>query len=235
MPDLLTLEKLSGGYNQAEVLHDVDLRIAEGESVALVGPNGAGKSTLLKIISGLLAARRGSFSVSGKRADRWSAARLVAGGLVHVPEGRQVFPGVTVAENLWLGGYAKPLERTRRREEVLSLFPRLAERLTQRAETLSGGEQQMLAIGRGLMAGPRLLMIDEPSLGLAPVIIDTLTEALIAIRQKLHVALLLVEQNALLSRQVCDRTYIIVNGAIARISDSELEHEEMMRLYGGQV
>jgi len=232
MAELLKISQLSGGYNGSQVVKDIDLEIHPGEGVALVGPNGAGKSTLLKIVSGLLPAQRGSVAVAGRDIRSWSSSFRVRQGVVHVPEGRQVFPGLSVAENLWLGGYVAPALRDERREQVLDLFPKLRQRLDQPADTLSGGEQQMLAIGRGLMSNPKLLMIDEPTLGLAPVVVDALIDALAAIRTMFGVSLMMVEQNAMLAREVCSRAYIMVGGKIVRQqATAALEQSELMRTY----
>ena len=234
MVDILKIERLRGGYGGSEIVRDIDLAVAAGEGVALVGPNGAGKSTFLKIVSGLLPAQSGAILVHGEDASRWTSAALVRSGLVHVPEGRQVFPGLSVDENLWLGGYAAPHRRKELREQVLEIFPKLGQRLKQAADTMSGGEQQMLAIGRGLMAAPRLLMIDEPTLGLAPVVVDSLIEALVTVRQRLGIALLMVEQNAMLAKEVCHLAYVMVGGKIVLKGQTEsLTQEDLMKAYAG--
>jgi branched-chain amino acid transport system ATP-binding protein len=235
MSELISTKALRGGYGRAEVVKLVDLTVDAGEGVALIGPNGAGKSTLLRILSGLLPPKEGTIVVRGQPANGWSSSRLVRNGIVHVPEGRQVFPGLSVDENLWLGGYVAPDMRAERREQVLELFPKLRQRLTQTANTLSGGEQQMLAIGRGLMSNPKLLMIDEPTLGLAPVVVDALIDALCKIRERFGVSLLMVEQNALLAKEACSRAYIMVGGRVVKEeSTAALEQEELMRIYAGR-
>jgi branched-chain amino acid transport system ATP-binding protein len=216
------------------VLQNISLDVPAGRNVAIVGPNGAGKSTLLKVISGIITPSDGTIRIRGEDASGWSSERTVAKGIIHVPEGRQVFPGLSVAENLWLGGYTKPHKRRELLEGVLELFPRLKERLKQAADSLSGGEQQMLAIGRGLMAEPRVLMLDEPTLGLAPVVIDLMTEALLNLRSRSDLSLLVVEQNVQLTRGLCDVAYILVDGRIVMSgSTEELIGNDVMKIYLG--
>ena len=172
---LLDIRAVNAGYGRTEVLRNVDVAIAPGEIVALLGSNGAGKSTLNRVISGLLRPRVGSILFEGRSIDRARPSEIVERGLIHVPEGRKIFPNMTVSENLDLGSYRRASQRrTQNRDRAFAVFPRLAERRTQYAGTLSGGEQQMLAIGRGLMAEPRLLILDEPSLGLSPRLVEDL-------------------------------------------------------------
>ncbi len=196
-------------------VRDVSLEVRTGEIVALIGSNGAGKTTTLRVICGLLPLRAGRVEVDGVSVGGLTPAAMVAGGIAHVPEGRQLFPTMTVLENLELG--ARTPESRRRRAEsldrVLSLFPRLAERRRQIAGTLSGGEQQMTAIGRALMARPRLLMLDEPSLGLAPVVVTSIFDNLRVINAD-GVTILLVEQNVLRALRLCHRAYVLENGTI---------------------
>src|ERR1700719_3152826 len=199
---LLAISGLAAGYGATEVLRDIDLAVVPGEIVAILGANGAGKSTLNRAISGALRATRGTIQFAGSAIERETPGASVRRGLIHVPEGRCVFPNLTVAENLDLGGYRRA--RTRRiqnRERVFAIFPRLAERHTQRAGTLSGGEQQMLAVGRGLMAEPRLLILDEPSLGLSPLLVEELFALIRSINGQ-GIALLLIEQNVVQSLDV---------------------------------
>jgi branched-chain amino acid transport system ATP-binding protein len=236
MGDALTVSNLWAGYDRSIVLQDVSLTVPAGKNVAIVGPNGAGKSTFLKVMSGIIRPSDGTILVKGSNASGWSSERAVASGIIHVPEGRQVFPGLSVAENLWLGGYSKPDRRKELLEGVLELFPRLKERMTQAADSLSGGEQQMLAIGRGLMAEPAVLMLDEPTLGLAPVIIDLMTEALIRLRARSDLSLLVVEQNVQLTRGLCEHAYILVDGRIAMSGPTdELIGNDMMKIYLGSA
>src|SRR4030088_2958459 len=198
---LLAVNEIEAYYGRVWALHSVSLEVAEGSVIALLGANGAGKTTTLRVISGLLRPTRGSVEVDGTRIDGWSPDRMVRAGIVQVPEGRQIFADLTVRENLLLGGYARRDLGPARQEasRVFEYFPRLRERLQQRAGTLSGGEQQMLAIGRALMARPRLLLLDEPSLGLAPLVVLRIGETLARINADHGVAMLLVDQSTALA------------------------------------
>jgi branched-chain amino acid transport system ATP-binding protein len=209
---ILAVRGLHAGYGATEILRGVDLTVGQGEIVAVLGANGAGKSTLNRTISGVMRPTRGSIRFADATIEREKPSAIVARGLIHVPEGRRIFPNMTVRENLDLGAYrrARP-RRDNNRNKVLAIFPRLAERQRQRAGTLSGGEQQMLAIGRGLMAEPRLLILDEPSLGLSPLLVEELF-ALIKRVNAEGIALLLVEQNVVQSLEVAKRAYILDNG-----------------------
>jgi branched-chain amino acid transport system ATP-binding protein len=213
MSTLLRIDGIEVGYGDMTAVRDVSLEVREGETVALIGANGAGKTTTLRAVSGLLPLRRGRIELEGQRLDGRSSAQIVARGVAHVPEGRQLFPTMTVRENLELG--ARTPEARRRvadsLAEVFDLFPRLRERTAQLAGTLSGGEQQMCAIGRGLMARPRLLMLDEPSLGLAPVMVKAIFEDLARINGR-GITILLVEQNVLRSLRLAHRGYVLENG-----------------------
>jgi branched-chain amino acid transport system ATP-binding protein len=212
---VLEVRELRGGYGAVEVLRGIDLEIGAGEIVAVLGSNGAGKSTFNNTVCGLLPASGGSIRFDGRDITCARAADIVAAGLVQVPEGRRVFPDLTVRENLLLGGYRRGrAHRDRNLERVLATFPRLGERTSQRAGALSGGEQQMLAIGRGLMAEPRLLILDEPSLGLAPLLVEEMF-ALVARLNAEGLAILLVEQNVGQSLEVARRAYVLENGACA--------------------
>jgi branched-chain amino acid transport system ATP-binding protein len=209
---ILTVSGLHVGYGATEILRGVDLRVDVGEIVAVLGSNGTGKSTLNRAISGVTRAWRGAIRFEDAPIERERPAAIVARGLIHVPEGRRIFPNMTVRENLDLGAYRRGrARREHNRSRVFSIFPRLSERQYQRAGTLSGGEQQMLAIGRGLMAEPKLLILDEPSLGLSPLLV----EELFALIKSIHadgIALLLVEQNVMQSLEVAERAYILDNG-----------------------
>jgi branched-chain amino acid transport system ATP-binding protein len=209
---LLVIEGLHAGYGETQVLRGIDLAVNEGEIVAVLGSNGVGKSTLNRTISGIVRARAGSIRFAGAEIGREKPRGIVAQGLIHVPEGRRIFPNLTVRENLDLGSYARAgTRRADNRERVFTIFPRLYERRAQTAGTLSGGEQQMLAIGRGLMAEPRLLILDEPSLGLSPLLV----EELFALIRRIHaegVSIMLVEQNVVQSLEVADRAYILAEG-----------------------
>jgi len=212
---MLEVRGLHAGYGPFEVLRGIDLDVHAGEIVAVLGANGVGKTTLNRVLSGLLAPRAGSVRFQGEDITRADHARIVRAGLIHVPEGRKIFPNLSVRDNLLLGAYARG--RTQRGSSlayVLATFPRLQERLGQLAGSMSGGEQQMLAIGRGLMGQPRLLVLDEPSLGLSPL----LTEELFALIGRLHaggLSMLLVEQNVVQSLAVAKRAYVIENGLVA--------------------
>jgi branched-chain amino acid transport system ATP-binding protein len=212
--ELLAITALHAGYGATEILRGIDLTVHERETVAVLGSNGAGKSTLNRAISGVLRPWRGAVAFQGRAIARARPAAIVKRGLIHVPEGRRIFPNMTVAENLDLGCYRRARgHRAQNRERVYGIFPRLAERQRQRAGTLSGGEQQMLAIGRGLMAEPVLLILDEPSLGLSPMLVEELFGLIRRINQE-GIALLLVEQNVMQSLEVAQRAYVLDNGAI---------------------
>ena len=213
MPEpLLSLAEVHAGYGSTEILRGVNFALHSGEIVTILGPNGAGKSTMSRTISGIVRTWRGSIRFKGVSIEREAPAKIVERGLIHVPEGRRIFPNMTVRENLDLGSYRRARRsRAENRERVFSIFQRLSERQSQRAGTLSGGEQQMLAIGRGLMGEPDLLMLDEPSLGLSPLLVEELF-ALIKSINKQGIALLLIEQNVVQSLDVAQRAYILDNG-----------------------
>src|SRR5689334_6385939 len=209
---LLSLSEVHAGYGGTEVLRGVNFAVHPGEIVTILGPNGAGKSTMSRTISGIVRSFRGTIRFKGTAIERETPAAIVARGLIHVPEGRRICPNMTVYENLDLGTYRRARRtRTQNRERVFSIFPRLAERQSQHAGTLSGGEQQMLAIGRGLMAEPELLMLDEPSLGLSPLLVEELFALVKSINAQ-GIALLLIEQNVVQSLEVAQRAYILDNG-----------------------
>ena len=210
----LETEALTAGYGRGgDVLRGVSINVTEGEAVAVLGANGAGKTTLLKTICGLLSARTGSVRLKGSEILGRPAHRIARDGLAHVPEGRQIFVRQTVRENLRLGAMGSP-EWEERQAHLLDVFPVLREKLAQNAGELSGGQQQMLAIARGLMSSPAVLMIDEPSLGLSPKLVDDLTNLLLRVRNELKVAVLLVEQNASVAAGVADRAYILRLGTV---------------------
>ena len=234
---MLRLESVQAGYGDLIAVRDVSLEVRAGEIVALIGSNGSGKTTTLRAICGLLPLRGGRVELDGASVGGLPASAVVARGIAHVPEGRQLFPTMTVLENLELG--ARTPESRRRRaetlERVFALFPRLAERRRQLAGTLSGGEQQMTAVGRALMARPRLLMLDEPSLGLAPVVVTSIFENLRAINRD-GVTILLVEQNVLRALRLSHRGYVLENGTIVLegASDRLLADEGVKRAYLGR-
>jgi branched-chain amino acid transport system ATP-binding protein len=219
---LLKVRGLVAGYGDLAVLRSVDLDIAPGEIVAVLGANGVGKTTLNKALSGLLKSQSGEIHFGGERIDGMAPAEIVAKGLIHVPEGRKLYPTMSVRENLELGSYRRGKSaRARTLEQVLNTFPRLRERLKQRASTLSGGEQQMVAIGRGLMGLPRLLVLDEPSLGLAPRLVDEMFEMILRLNQE-GAAILLVEQNVVQSLDIAHRAHVMEHGAFV-LSGTGLE------------
>jgi branched-chain amino acid transport system ATP-binding protein len=226
---MLDIRDLIVGYGGPDVIDGLSLSVGEGEFIAVLGSNGAGKSTLLKTISGLLRPRGGTIMLGDERIDGRSPARVVDAGVVHCPEGRRVFPEMTVLENLQLGATLRRDGERARLERMYELFPRLHERRAQTAASLSGGEQQMLALGRSLMGAPRLLMLDEPSLGLAPTVVDLVFDAVTQIREE-GVTLLLVEQNAELALELTDRAYVIERGrVVAEGASAELAQSERIR------
>jgi branched-chain amino acid transport system ATP-binding protein len=227
---------VEAGYGDVTAVRAVSLEVRAGEIVALIGSNGAGKTTTLRAISGLLPLRQGTVDLDGRRINGLGSAAIVAAGIAHVPEGRQLFPTMTVQENLELGARTAG-GRARRGEtlaRVFELFPRLSERTRQLAGTLSGGEQQMVAIGRALMARPRLLMLDEPSLGLAPVVVGSIFANLTAINRD-GLTILLVEQNVLRALRLSHRAYVLDNGTITLAGPSVtlLADERIRRAYLG--
>ncbi len=214
MRELLSVENLRAGYGAVEVLRGVDIRISHGELIALLGSNGAGKTTLNAVMSGLLAPRSGRVIFDGEDLTGVHYRRIVQAGLIQVPEGRKVFPNLTVLENLELGAFTRARQRLSENiDRVFETFPRLRERMAQLAGTMSGGEQQMLAIGRGLMAEPKLLILDEPSLGLSPLLVEELFTLIAKLRTD-GLAILLVEQNVGQSLDIADRAYVMENGTI---------------------
>jgi branched-chain amino acid transport system ATP-binding protein len=219
MTEMLEIKGLYTGYGGIDVIHGIDFRVGAGEIVALVGANGAGKSTLVKTISGLMPARAGEILFEGKRIDRLTPRARVLLGIAQVPEGRQVFAGMSVAENLRLGAYARhrgvsEAEMEAQMKQVCEHFPILLQRMDEPVANLSGGQQQMLVIARGLMAKPRLLVLDEPSLGLAPVLVAEIFRLIAGLRAQ-GLSIILSEQNAKLSLAIADRAYVIEMGLVA--------------------
>ena len=233
---ILQLTGVDVAYGDLPALTGIDLVVESGETLSVVGANGAGKTTLLRTVSGLLRARRGEVRFEGERIDRLPCHRVVERGVVHVPEGRKVFPSLTVRENLELGSYTRAARARRAEslERVFTLFPRLHEREAQAAGTLSGGEQQMLAIGRALMSRPKLLMLDEPSLGLAPLIVKEIFHTIAAINRD-GTTVLLVEQNTRQALALSRRGYVLENGRVALVGSGAelLGNEHVKRAYLG--
>jgi branched-chain amino acid transport system ATP-binding protein len=226
---LLEISGLVARIGRADVIRDVELFVDAGEAVCLLGPNGAGKTTLLRTISGLVDAREGSIALSGRDITRERPWNRVGLGIAHVPQDRRTFAGLSVVENLRMGAYLCPSEFDTRRERVFEMFPVLHEKREADAGDLSGGQQQMLAIGRALMSGPRLLLLDEPTLGLAPNLVQGLQEMLAGLAATKEIAMLLVEQNVGLATAVCERAYVLHAGhmmiadrRVAELSDREL-------------
>jgi branched-chain amino acid transport system ATP-binding protein len=215
-PAILTVSGLTAGYGDVQVLWGVDLVVPKGQIVSIVGPNGTGKTTLLLAISGMVRARTGSIKFEDEEIGNQSADRIVRKRLIHVPEGRRLFPTLSVRDNLMLGAYARTdsaAEITRDLEFVYSIFPILAERANQGATTMSGGQQQMCAIGRGIMARPKLLLIDELSLGLAPKAVELLAESLIKINSE-GISILLVEQDVMTAFEIASTGYVLESGKV---------------------
>jgi branched-chain amino acid transport system ATP-binding protein len=230
---LLEIRNLRVSYGAVEAIHGVDLDIEEKSITAILGSNGAGKTTIINAVSGML--RRSGGIMFGGRPLSPKPDRVVRSGIVQIPEGRKIFPGLTVEENLRLGAYtASVRDLSRLMEEQFALFPRLKERINQDAGTLSGGEQQMLAIARGLMGKPRLLMLDEPSLGLAPIIVKDVFRIIENIRAQ-GITVMLVEQNAKKSLGICDKSYVIENGKIVLSGTGQelLNNEQIAKAYLG--
>ena len=234
---LLEVDNIHTYYGNIQALKGISLTVNRGEIVTLIGSNGAGKTTTLRTISGILRPRKGSVRLEGKRIDNVAPDQLVRMGIAHSPEGRRIFSRMTVQENLEMGafarsdrdGIAKDLDR------VLTLFPRLKERMGQRGGTLSGGEQQMLAIGRALMSSPQVLLLDEPSMGLSPILVETIFNIIRDLNQS-GSTILLVEQNALLALQVAHRGYVIETGQIVLedTGQSLLQSEQVRKAYLGE-
>jgi branched-chain amino acid transport system ATP-binding protein len=235
MSALLDIQGLRGGYGRVEVLRGVDLQVNAGEMVALLGSNGAGKSTLNKMVCGLCPAWGGTVRFAGRDLSGAHYRDVVKAGLIQVPEGRKVFPNLSVLENLELGSFTRARERRAANvEKMFHIFPRLRERMAQHAGTLSGGEQQMLAIARGLMAEPVLLILDEPSLGLSPLLVEEMFSLIRELRDG-GLAVLLVEQNVGQSLEIADRAYVLENGSVrfSGLPGELLGSDDLRRAYLG--
>jgi branched-chain amino acid transport system ATP-binding protein len=237
MEKLLTFDDVELYYDHVYALKGVSLEVNEGETVALIGANGAGKSSILRAITGLKKPRRGEIRFRGKRIDGIGPDEIVRMGISMVPEGRRVFPYMTVKDNLLMGAFtrADKAEIADSLERVLARFPRLKERYSQQAGTMSGGEQQMLVIGRALMARPKLLLLDEPSLGIAPKLVQDIARSIVAINRDEKVSVLLVEQNSRMALRISQRAYALTTGSVALSGESAelLNDDRVKRLYLG--
>jgi branched-chain amino acid transport system ATP-binding protein len=233
---VLELDQVDTFYGRVQALHQVSMKVEEGEIVTLIGSNGAGKTTTLRTISGLTRASRGRVRLRGQDISRLTPDKIVVRGIGHAPEGRRVFNRMTVRDNLFLGAYVRKIGDDVRKDEerVFELFPRLKERRHQIAGTLSGGEQQMLAIGRAMMSRPKVLLLDEPSLGLAPILVDTIFQVILDINQQ-GTTILLIEQNASKALQVANRGYVLETGRIVKEGSAKtlLESPDVQRAYLG--
>ena len=236
MSPLLSLDHVCSGYGRIAVLQDVSLSVGKGQIVSLIGANGAGKTTLMMTIAGMPRLSAGRIAFDGGDISQMSTETLIRRGISYVPEGRRIFAQMTVLENLQMGAYFSPPSQYRDDvEAMLTLFPRLRDRMRQRAGTMSGGEQQLLAIARALMARPKLLLLDEPSLGLAPLVVRQIFDTLVSLRETLGLTLLVVEQNARLALSVSDYGYVLRNGRITLSGTGRdlLQSPEVQREYLG--
>jgi branched-chain amino acid transport system ATP-binding protein len=233
-PALLNIEGLHAGYGPIEVLHGIDLSVGDGEVVVVLGANGAGKTTTMRAISGVIA-RRGTLTFDGKSIASATADQIVRAGIAQVPQGRGTFVDLTVEENLRVGAYVRNDDPSLDMERWYEVFPRLAERRTQKAGSLSGGEQQMLAIARALMSRPRLILCDEPSLGLAPIIVQGMFETLSHLNKDEGMSILLVEQNANLAMEIAHRAYLLEAGSIVASGNAKelLDDDSVRKAYLG--
>ena len=233
---MLKIDNLEVAYGNIKAIKGISLEVNQGEIVTLIGSNGAGKSTTLRAISGILKPRSGSITFKGERIDGVEGHEIVAKGICQSPEGRRIFPRMTVDENLDLGAFLRDDKAAiaADRQRVLELFPRLQERINQKAGTMSGGEQQMLAVGRALMGSPELLLLDEPSMGLAPVLVDMIFETIEKINKQ-GTTILLVEQNALAALNVADRAYVLESGSIKMSGKAKdlISNDEVTKAYLG--
>ena len=222
---MLNVEKIDVYYGKVQALFDVSLHVEVGEIISIIGANGAGKSTIMKTIMGINRPQRGTITLESRPISGLHTHRIVRENVVLIPEGREIFPKLSVADNLEMGAYSRAYSKADYNahvEAMYDLFPRLRERAKQQAGTLSGGEQQMLTIARGLMSDPKLLMLDEPSLGLAPVIVDDMFDVIVRIHKERNIPIILVEQNAFMALSISDRGYVLENGHIAMEGPSEM-------------
>ena len=235
---MLQIKGINSFYGKVQALHDIDFEAGESEIVSLIGSNGAGKSTLMKSVMGIVKPRTGDILFENKSIFKNSTSSIVEKGIVYVPEGREVFTNLSVLDNLAMGAFCRKYSAGHFKElleEMHAMFPRLKDRRNQKAGTLSGGEQQMLAIARGLMSSPKLIMFDEPSLGLAPVIVDEVFDTIIRINKEKKIPIILVEQNAFMALTVSQRCYVLENGEIKLTGPSKalINSEEIKKAYLG--
>ncbi len=235
---MLKVSDINVFYGKVQALFDVSLEVGEEEIVSVIGANGAGKTTLMKTIIGMNKTQTGNIEFNGKEITNQKPHISIYDGIVYVPEGREIFPEMSVEINLEMGAFSKKYSSAQlkeHQEEVYTLFPRLKERARQKAGTLSGGEQQMLAIGRGIMSDPKLILFDEPSLGLAPVIVDEMFDAIVEINKRKKTPVIIVEQNAFMAMSISSRTYVLENGRVAHSGKSSelLESPEIKKAYLG--
>ncbi len=235
---MLEVKGIDAYYGNVQALKDISLEVKSQEIISIIGSNGAGKTTLMNCIMGIVPVRSGEIIYKGKNISLLSTHMITRSGLVQIPEGREIFPNMTVLENLEMGSYSVKRTKAGMREkinEMYDLFPRLKERRTQKAGSLSGGEQQMVAIARGLMSDPELLMCDEPSLGLAPVIVDEVFDTLVRINKEKKMPIIIVEQNAYMALTISSRCYVIENGSIAISGDSKdlIKSDRIIKAYLG--
>jgi branched-chain amino acid transport system ATP-binding protein len=236
---VLSINDIHTYYGKIEALKGISVRVDEGEIVTLIGANGAGKSTILKTVSGLLSPREGSIEFLGEKISGLKVHEVTAKGVIQVPEGRRIFPRMTVEENLGMGAFLRTKDAAGVKESmewVFELFPRLKERRNQKGGTLSGGEQQMLATARGMMADPKLLMLDEPSMGLAPVVVEIIFDTILKLN-KAGITILLVEQNAAMALQIANRGYVLETGSVALEGSGKdlLVNEKVRKTYLGEA
>lgn len=235
---MLEVKNIDVYYGKVQALRDISVTVGEQEIVSVIGANGAGKTTLMKSIMGLVHAAAGEISFMGKNITKLEPHQVVKQGVIYVPEGRRIFPDLSVFDNLLMGAYSKRYSKTEladRIAEQYEFFPKLKERATQMGGSLSGGEQQMLAIARGLMADPKLLMLDEPSLGLAPVIVEDIFKIIVQINEKKNIPIILVEQNAYMALETSNRAYVLELGEVRQSGDAAelLESPEIKKAYLG--
>lgn len=235
---MLKVSDINVFYGKVQALFDVSMEVGENEIVSVIGANGAGKTTLMKTIIGMNKTQTGNIEFNGKEITNQKPHISIYDGIVYVPEGREIFPEMSVEINLEMGAFSKKYSAAQlkeHQEEVYKLFPRLKERAKQKAGTLSGGEQQMLAIGRGIMSDPKLILFDEPSLGLAPVIVDEMFDAIVEINKQRNTPIIIVEQNAFMAMSISNRTYVLENGRVVHsgLSKELLESPEIKKAYLG--